>query len=382
MQGIKIDNTVKKASVKEKSIGDEKSAFDFLNKDITLFSKEINDKIKERFYSELTILFSSGVDIRSSLEIIIEQQKKEKEKKVFTQIKDIILQGGSLSGAMQKTEKFSAYEFYSIQIGEESGKLPDVLRELAKFYASKIKQKRQVMNALSYPILVLCSAFGAVFFMMRFMVPMFEDVFKRFKGELPAVTKLIIKMSDFLGKYSLVIFLVPLSIGILAYTQRNNPLYRKIMSSIGMRFPIFGSLVTKIYLARFCHSMNLLISSKTPLVTSISLVKKMVGFYPIEVSLEQIQQNIEKGKSLNQSMAAYPIYPTRMISLLKIAEEVNQLDNMFDKIGKQLTEEIEHETSLIGSLLEPIMIVLIGGIVAFILIAMYLPLFQLSTSVS
>jgi type IV pilus assembly protein PilC len=382
MGGIKIDTLSRKETKKVIASGDEKSAFDFLNKEITIFSKELNDKIKERFYSELTILFSSGVDIKSSLDIIIEQQKKEKQKKVFTEIKESILKGGSLSGAMERTEKFSAYEFYSVQIGEESGKLPDVLKELAKFYASKIKQKRQVMNALSYPILVLSSAFGAVFFMMRFMVPMFEDVFKRFKGELPAITKMIIKCSNFMTDYSLVIILFPVSIIILAYTQREKPAYRKFTSAIVQRAPIFGPLIKKIYLARFCHSMNLLISSKTPLVTSISLVKKMVGFYPIEASLDEVQRNIEQGKSLNQSLAAFPIYPQRMISLLKIAEEVNQIDTMFDKIGKQLTEEIEHETTLIGSLLEPIMIVLIGGIVAFILIAMYLPLFQLSTNVS
>jgi type IV pilus assembly protein PilC len=127
--------------------------------------------------------------------------------------------------------------------------------------------------------------------------------------------------------------------------------------------------------------MNLLISAKTPLVSAIDLVKKMVGFYPIEVSLNEVQEDILKGQSLHISLSKYKIYNKRMISLLKVAEDVNQLDTMFARLAKQYSDEVEHQTSVLGSVIEPIMIIFLGALVAIILIAMYLPIFQMSTSV-
>nr|MBA3971958.1 type II secretion system F family protein [Bacteroidota bacterium] len=144
---------------------------------------------------------------------------------------------------------------------------------------------------------------------------------------------------------------------------------------------VVKSMVSKIYLARFCQSMNLLISAKTPLVTAIDLVKKMVGFYPIEVSLEIIQNDILQGVPLHVTLAKFEIYNKRMISLIKVAEEVNQLDTMFSKLAKQYSDEVEHQTSILGSLIEPIMIIFLGVLVAVILIAMYLPLFQMSSTI-
>jgi type IV pilus assembly protein PilC len=141
------------------------------------------------------------------------------------------------------------------------------------------------------------------------------------------------------------------------------------------------NMISKIYLARFCQSMNLLISSKTPLVTAIELVKKMIGFYPIEISLEIMQEDIMKGQPLHISLSKFKIYNKRMVSLIKVAEEVNQLDTMFAKLAKQYTDEVEHETSILGSLIEPIMIIFLGLLVALILVAMYLPLFQMSNTV-
>ena len=127
--------------------------------------------------------------------------------------------------------------------------------------------------------------------------------------------------------------------------------------------------------------MNLLISAKTPLVTAIELVKKMVGFYPIEVSLDTVQNDIMAGQQLHVSLSKFKIYNRRMISLIKVAEEVNQLDTMFAKLAQQYSDEVEHQTSIMGSLIEPIMIIFLGLLVAIILVAMYLPMFQMSSTV-
>lgn len=353
----------------------------FFNRDFKILGNSFSDKKKERFYSELNILFTAGIDIKTALELIEEEQSNVADKQILKNITEAVIAGGSLSQAIHETGFFSDYEYFSIQIGEESGSLPEVLKELSVFYSKKIKQKRQIVNALSYPSIVLVTALGAVYFMLSFVVPMFSDVFKRFKGELPYLTKLIIHISGMFSKYALYFFVFLILSISLIYVQRKKEWFRKLTSSIVLKLPVIGPIVTKIYLARFCHSMNLLISAKTPLINALDLVKKMVGFYPLEYSINVIREEILKGESLFNSLSKFKIYNRRMISLIKVGEEVNQLDVIFAKLAKQYTDDVEHQTSTLGSLIEPIMIIFLGVLVAVILLAMYLPLFQLSTAV-
>ena len=199
---------LKKDKVPDKNVQVQgKNPLDFLNKDIKLFNSGLSDKKKERFYSEMTILFTAGVDVKTALELIEEEQTKNSDKELFGKIREMVIEGRSISSAIEQTGKFSAYEYYSLQIGEESGKLSEVLKDLAGFFAGKIKQKRQIVNALSYPSVILLTAFGAIFFMMRFVVPMFADIFKRFKGDLPAITKLVIRISGWFADYSAHLFM-------------------------------------------------------------------------------------------------------------------------------------------------------------------------------
>jgi type IV pilus assembly protein PilC len=375
-QGIDIRKLQKKSTEK----GGDFSLFELLNKDISFSSNKLNDKKKEAFYHELGILFSAGVDIKSALELIEEEQTKPKEKALFAAIKERVIAGGSLSEAIRESGKFSNYEYYSIQIGEETGKLPVVLHELAGFYLNKIKQSRQIVSALSYPVLVLATSVGAILFMMNYIVPMFADIFKRFGGDLPWITSFILGISNTISSYFYLFVLVMISIAVVVITQREKEWYRKFISNLVLRLPFVGDMLQKIYLARFCHSMTLLIGSKIPLVRALSLVKQMIGFYPLEQSLIQIEKDILQGGSLHQSMSKFPIYLKRMVSLVKVGEEVNQLEMFFDKIGKQYTEDVEHQTGIISSLMEPIMIIFLGLIVGVILIAMYLPLFKLSSN--
>jgi type IV pilus assembly protein PilC len=375
----KIGNKVKKqqpaASGKE-----PKGMFDFLNKDIQLFGSGLSDKKKEAFYHEFAILLTAGVDIRSVLDLIAMEQTSPKDKELYDSLKQKIVEGSTLSDAIRDSGKFSPYEFFSIQIGEESGKLPLVLKELAEYYQTNIKLRRQVVSALTYPSIVLFTSFGAIFFMLNFIVPMFADIFKRFGGDLPYITALIVSLSDMLSDYFYLIVLFFATIFIFVYTQRQKIWFRDYSVRIILKIPLIGEIIRKIYLARFCHSMALLIGSKIPILRAIGLVKQMIGFYPIEISLAKIETDIVQGVALNKSLSEFNIYPRRMISLVKVGEEVNQLESFFGKIAKQYTEDVEHQTGLISSMLEPVMIIFLGVIVGVILIAMYLPLFQLSTT--
>ena len=377
-----IDVTKIKSSAKPFSSvkKEEGSVFDFLNKDISLFGNSLSDKKKEAFYHELFILLTAGVDIRSTLDLIASEQTSEKDKQLFVGIRDKVTGGSTLSDAIQETGKFSAYEYHSLRIGEESGKLSTVLKELADFFQSNINLRRQIIGALTYPGIVLCTSFGAIFFMLNFIVPMFADVFKRFGGKLPFITSLIVDMSNWLGSYFYLIFLAFAgTIGFMV-SQRKQLWFRRFFSALLLKTPFVGEMIRKIYMARFCHSMALLIGAKIPIVRAIKLVKQMIGFYPIEISLDQVEQDIMQGISLNKSLSAFPVYHKRLVSLIKVGEEVNQLELFFGKIGKQYSQDVEHQTTLISSMIEPFMIIFLGLIVGVILIAMYLPLFQLSTT--
>jgi type IV pilus assembly protein PilC len=371
---IKSDATVS-PKVKSKSAWTE-----MFNMEIS-FGNSFGDKKKEQFYSDLFTLFEAGMDLRSSLDLLISEQVKKKDRELLTGIRDQVIRGNSFSEALQKTGLFNAYEYYGIKIGEETGKLPDILHELMIYYTKRISLKRQLIKVLTYPAFVLSVSGGVIYFMLKYIVPMFADVFKRFGNELPPLTQKVIVLSDAVANYGIYFLLGIIGIIFSLYLNRNKIWYRKASSAVIVRIPFFGPLIKKVYLARFCQSMQLLVASRTSLVEAIDLTAKMIGFYPIEESLQKIRGELVKGKSLHESMQKFTVYDRKLISLIKVAEEVNQLDTMFDKLSKQYSDDVEHRTGTIGSIVEPLMIILIGLVVGFILIAMYLPLFNLGGAI-
>lgn len=147
------------------------------------------------------------------------------------------------------------------------------------------------------------------------------------------------------------------------------------------RIPVIGRIVYAVQLARFSSSMALLLGSKVPIIRSINLVSQMITFYPIQVTLESMAADILNGVSLHESMSQFSVYNRKMVSLLKVGEEVNKLDIFFEKLSQQFSADVEHQTSLLNTFLEPVMIIFLGLVVGFILLAMYLPMFQVSTSI-
>jgi type IV pilus assembly protein PilC len=378
MPSIDISRYQKKKQPKGKPEG--KDVFAFLNKDISFGSKQVSDKKKEGLYVELSTLLLSGIDLRTSLELILVDQEQAKDKALFEGIRQRILSGLALSEALRETERFSDYEYYSIRIGEETGKLGEVLTDLAKYYKSKIQQRRKIVSAVTYPAIVLLSSVGAVFFMIKFVVPMFADVFLRFGGKLPWITAAIISFSGWFDRYFVFVMLFFAALVVVYFLKRKSNWFRDLSSRMLLKVPVVGDLVKKIYLARFANTMRLLVSTDTPLLRSIALVRQMINYYPIETSLLKVEQDILHGESLHKSLAAFDFYPAKMIQLIKVGEEVNRMDYFFEKIATQYTEEVEYKTNTISSLLEPLIIIFLGLVVGVILIAMYLPMFQMSNS--
>jgi type IV pilus assembly protein PilC len=353
---------------------------DTLSKDIAFFDKKFGQTQKEAFYSELGLLLSSGIDIKTALEIIEDQMKVKKHREIIVQIKDDIISGNAVWEAIHKHPKtFSIYEYQSIRIGEESGKLPEVLMELGKFYTSAIKLRRQVISTLTYPVVVLVMSILIVQFMLSFVVPMFSDIFKHTGADLPATTQLLIKVSAKSGLIFYTILFLVIAGMLFHKTQQHKTWFRKYTAAIFLKIPVINELIRKIYLARFCQSMKLLLGSKVLLIDALDLVKNMIGYYPIEFALDSVRRDVYAGKQLHESLSEHTIFPKKLVSLIKVSEEVNAPELIFDKLNQQYSEEIEHQQAVIGKVVEPLFLVILGGLVGFILVAMYTPLFKMSS---
>lgn len=350
-----------------------------------LLAKEIGggklkDSFKESFYSELALLLEAGMNVKSALDLLTGQQKKERLKKLLTDTVDQLTRGARFSEVLQKQGKFTAYEYYSVRIGEETGNLVEVLKRLSSFYAQKIQQRRALIGALTYPMVILLTAFLAVTFMLTYMVPMFEDVFMRMGGELPALTRMIIGLSEGFGNFLWLLLTLVGAVTLLHFLYRERPAYRKARAAVVLHVPLVGPMIAKTYTLRLIQSLSLLITSKVPLTEALELSVRMVRFYPIEHSLGEVRKKILQGSSLHDGLALFPIYGHRLVSLIKVGEETNQLGMILTKLSAQMEDELQHRAKILGNTLEPLIIVFLGFLVALILVAMYLPMFQMSGS--
>ena len=362
----------------------KKPTFDIdkiLKKEIS-FGNSFSNKKKESFYIELSVLLEAGLTLKDALTLIAEEQKKESDKNLLNFLIQDLINGKNLSDAVQKQKEFSEYEYHSLRIGEQTGTLLKVANELGVFYKRKNDQRRIILSALSYPIVVLFTAFLAILFMLQFVVPMFADIFRQNKVELPWITKKIMSASNAFQEYWWLFFIIILSIFLLTQFYKKKVWYQKITTTILLKTPFIGEFIRKVKIAQFTQAITLLTGAKIPLLNGIQLTKKMIGYYPLEKALEKVEYDILQGKSLHESMSNYKIFDKKMASLIKVADETNQNENIFKRLTEQYNQEIEYKSKMISATIEPFIILILGAIVATILIAMYLPMFKLSTVIS
>jgi type IV pilus assembly protein PilC len=354
-----------------------------LTTEISFKKNKFGYKERQKLFNDLSILFSSGIDIKTSLEIIADEMP-QREKTIVDKVISDILIGCSLSDALDKTGFFEQYDILSLRVGEESGTLDKVLITLSNYYQNRLDQNRKIKGALTYPAIVLFTAILAVGFMLNFIVPMFQDVFARFStnNKLPWITQKVIDASDFLSSYLYLIILLIISFVVLINFIRKHKTLSIYYYQQLFKIPFIGELNRKKQLSRFCLCMELLTEANIPLVESIKLIRQMIGFAPLENALKVIEQDIILGSSFHASLKKDKLFDKRMITLIKVAEEVNSLDSIFKKLRIQYEADVNFKSGQLNSFLEPIMIVVVGLLVGLILVSMYLPMFQMSTSFS
>lgn len=352
-----------------------------LKKEIIIFNKQFSNKIKEDFYSELSVLLNAGITLKQALELIVNSQKNKKTKAILEAILKAIIEGQSFSDAIQVHKEFSDYEYHSIKIGEETGTTSRIAQQLSEFYSKKNEQKRQLINALTYPTIILTTAMLVVIFMLQYVVPMFQDIFKQQNVELPGITLFIVNLSNVIQDYGWLIILIIVSLVVINIMIRKKTWYRRIKDNLLLKIPFVGKFIKTVYLSQFTQSMMLLTASKVPIVDSINLVKKMIDFYPLTNALESVEEEIMQGKALSDALQKHDLFDDRMITLVKVSEETNQTEYIFEKLNSLYNTKVQNSSKMLSTLLEPFIILFIGAFVGFILIAMYLPMFKLSSIV-
>jgi len=325
------------------------------------------------------VLLKAGINLKDALSLIQQNQKKEKQQLFYEKMVAALVAGKPFSEVIHDRKEFTEYEYYSLKIGEETGTTDKIAEELGKFFSRKNEQRRNLVNALTYPIIIMATAVLVVIFMLRLVVPMFQDIFKQNNVELPGITKVIISASDFIRDYGwwVLFLLVTLFLSRKLYTKKN--WYKSHKDLLLLKIPYVGNFVKAVYMAQFTQAVTLLTASKVPVLNSIELVAKMIDFIPLKEALANVSKQILAGNSLSESLKSNAIFDHRMVSLMKVAEETNQTEFIFDRLNQQYNIEVQQKSKLLSTLMEPLIIVIVGILVGVILVAMYLPMFKLGS---
>lgn len=358
--------------------GQASSLEKLLSKEINLFGSGLSLKKKEYFYRELSILLQSGVSLKAALEIMLDSQEKKKDKAFIERLIAKVVSGKLLSEAIADEPGFSSYEQHALLIADRTGQKEAITEDLYQYYFNKNKQRRQLYGALTYPIIVMLTALGVTFFMLRFVVPTFQDTFRQNKVDLPWITEFIISISEFVSKNGWLLFFGLLAL-VLAYSFiRKTTGYKRFIGKLLLKIPLIGKHIKRSYIVQFTHAMSLLTKSKVPLVTAIGLVKEMIDFYPLSSALSNVETQIMNGELIHKAFGRNPFFEKKMIALLKVAEETSQTEYIFNKLYEQYRDNLVYQSSQLSNILNPVLTLLVGLVVGIILLAMYLPMFQLS----
>lgn len=343
----------------------------------------IKDKRKYILFSQLYSLLSSGLNFSHSFELLIQGEEKKKEAGILKDVYNKVLVGNEFWKSLEMVGAFTELDYGVIRIGEETGKIDQSLMFLSDYYQKKNEQKRMLTSALSYPLIVIITAFLVLFFMITVVVPMFEQVYSRMGGNLPGITQFIIRLSSQFPLVFTLTGIVLLCLVALKMLYGKTERYQQFTSKLLLRIPFISNLIRKHYQAQFCKLLYLLVSSDIPLLRSLTMLEGIIRFYPYRKSFIDIANGLKRGDSFSKGMGRYrEIYGFKLITLIRVGEETNRLAAMLSSQSKDLTSELEHELKQLGNVLEPALILGVGSIVAFVLIAMYMPMFQLGQTIT
>ncbi len=332
---------------------------------------------------QLATLLSSGLALLRALRTIRDQQKGSSAE-VVESLAAEVEQGALLSQAMAKHPKsFPRVYIAMVRAGESSGSMDSVLNRLAEFAEKDAKLRGKIKAAMAYPTVIVIVATGIVAFIMLKIVPVFVTIFKDFEaGSLPAATQMLIFMSGFLTTRLWLGILILVALIVLYRILFRIPTTRYMIDSTKIKLPLAGPVIYKTIIARFARTLATLITSGVPILTSFEIVQETVGNQVISRAIGKVHDEVKEGAGVSNPMVKTSVFPAMLVNMVAVGEETGTLDAMLDKVADAYEDEVDRAVEALSSMIEPVLIVFMGGVVGFIVIALFMPLIKLAMSMS
>jgi len=342
--------------------------------------KKVNEQALVVFSRQFATMINAGLAMVRCLDILSEQTEDKKLQQTLVQVRRDVEGGATLSNALAKHPNvFSTLYTSMVKAGEMGGVLDEVLERLASFMEKDFSLKKKVKSALTYPVVILVMALAIVFFLVTYILPTFVSLFEGMNLTLPLPTKILIGITKGARDLRIVLPLLALavfaSVGIGRYIQ--TPYGKRQYDLLKLNIPVFGLLNKKVAISRFCRTLGTLLSSGVPIMQALEIVGKASGNEIIAMTVAKIRDSIREGESIATPLGSSGMFPPMVTQMVAVGEETGNLDAMLAKISDFYDTEVEYLLASLTSMLEPIMIVGMGGIVGFIVISVFLPLYQL-----
>jgi type IV pilus assembly protein PilC len=339
------------------------------NKDIVIFTRQFSTMI------------DAGLPLVQGLTILAEQSENPTFKTILKQITKDVEGGSTLAEAMKKHPRvFDALFVNLVAAGEVGGILDTILRRLATFIEKAEKLKSQVKGALTYPAVVVGIAIIVISVILVFVIPVFEDMFKSFGSALPVPTQIVVDMSRFLKGN---IHWVLLAMGALVYglkRYRRTTSGKKQIDTLLLKLPVFGDLLKKSAVARFTRTLGTMIGSGVPILDALDIVARTAGNVVIEEIIYEVRSSIAEGQTIAEPLSENDVFPGMVIQMISVGEATGALDSMLEKIADFYDDEVDAAVAALTSMLEPLLMLFLGGAIGGLVIAMYLPIFGMAAA--
>lgn len=334
------------------------------------------------FVRQFATMIDAGLPLVQCLELIASQQENRTFKAVLLDIKEHVGGGATFAQALRRHPKVFDDLFVNlVEAGEVGGILDTILNRLAAYIEKNAKLARQVKSAMAYPVGITIVAAIVIFVLLRFVIPSFETMFLSMGGKLPGLTQMVITMSRWLGNNTGFVLGGLAGSIFLARKILSTEKGRYAFDKFALKMPLFGSLLTKVAVARFTRTMGTMLASGVPIIDALEIVSKASGNKIIEGALIFVKERVAEGSQLADPLIQAQIFPNMVVQMIAVGESTGAMDVMLTKIADFYDDEVEAAVEGLTSMMEPLMMVILGGIVGTILVAMYLPIFTIAGAV-
>jgi len=343
-------------------------------------------KVKQRsiaiFTRQLATMIDAGLPLVQSLDILSSQQDHKVFKNIIREIREDVESGSTFAGALKKhPSTFDDLYTNLVVAGEEGGILDNILNRLSNYIEKAEALKKKVKSAMIYPVIIMSVAILVVIILMIFVIPVFETIFKSAGQSLPLPTLIVLAMSKIIKKYIVVIIPAAILFVFLFRKFYKTEAGKTLIDRLLLKVPVFGMLLKKVAVARFARTLGTLVSSGVPILDGLLIVSKTAGNRTIETALMSARASIREGETIAEPLSRSSIFPPMVTQMISVGESTGALDSMLTKIADFYDDEVDVAVSNLTSLLEPFLMVFLGVVIGGVVIAMYLPIFQMASAV-